>query len=75
MAYMHRKKKKGFEFESLRIRPLAGKDKRIIQVPLVKDHSVLVGMGVIMIDNNEEEFIVLKQPGFFDEGIIITGTK
>jgi len=73
MVYMHREKKKGHEFESLRIRPLLGRGKRIISVPCGVWTTVLVKTDYVGVENNEERFWVKKQPGLFDEGVIITG--
>ncbi len=73
MAYITREKKKGYEHDALKIRPLLGRDKRIIQIPLNEWYNTLVGAGLIAIDNDEEELMIKKMPGFYDEGIIITG--
>lgn len=73
MTYMTREKKEGHEFEALRIRPLLGRGKRIIQIPPNKPHQVFVGVAWIEIENEVKLFEVSIQPGLFDEGIIIVG--
>jgi len=73
MVYIHQEKKKGHELKSLRIRLLLGRDKRIIQIPSDKPPQVFVGLKWIGIENGEEVLIINKQPGLFDEGIIIMG--
>jgi len=75
MVFMHREKKKGYEFESLRIRPLLGRDMRVIQIPPNKPTRLRVDDILIGLENDEEIFCVKKQPGLYDEGIIITGNK
>ncbi len=73
MVYMHQQKKRGYEDKALRIRAIMGRGKRIIQVPLSKSTKVKVSPEFIRMENCEETFEVNKQPGLFDEGIIITG--
>jgi len=73
MVFMHREKKEGHEFESLRIRPLLGRDMRIISIPCGMRTTIQVNPTYIKIENDEEKFLVEKQAGLYDEGIIITG--
>ncbi len=75
MTAMCREKKKGCEHKALRIRPLLGRAMRIVEIPLDKWHKVKVNSECISIENDEETFEINKQPGLFDEGIIITGDK
>ena len=75
MVYMHLEKKKGYEFESLHIRPLLGRGERIIAIPCGMRTSVLVDADRIELENDEKRFQVEKQPGLYDEGIIITGDR
>jgi hypothetical protein len=72
---MHQKKKKDHELESLRIRPLLGRDKRIIQIPLGRPTRLFVDSEYLEMENDQEILKVRKQPGLFDEGIIIMGDK
>lgn len=73
MVYMHQEKKKGYELESLRIRSLLGRDMRVIAIPLGRPTKLTVSDGIIRLENDEEIFWVKKQPGLYDEGIIVLG--
>jgi len=73
MVFIHQEKKKGHELESCRFKSLLGRDKRIIQIPLGKPTHLFVDLEQIEMENDEEIFKVNKQPGLFDEGVIILG--
>ena len=73
MVSLHQEKKKGYELESLRIRSLLGQDMRVIAIPIGHPTKLKVSDGIIRLENDEEIFWVKKQPGLFDEGIIILG--
>lgn len=73
MVFMHQEKKKGYELKSLRFRLLQGRDIRIIVIAPGHSTKLKVDDRRIYLENDEEIFWVNKQPGLFDEGIIILG--
>lgn len=73
MVAIHHEKKKGYEEEGLRIKPLLGRDKRIITIPIGCQTKLTVDADIIRLENDGELFWIKKQRGLYDEGIIITG--